>query len=309
LPADARFASRRESPFVNKKALPLRSEVYEIPHDISNASGEILFSWFIANPNGPTAFTIGIVEADNRQLIFYRWLHFIRSRTWIIGSVDRGCDPNSQEFADTVRLAMQQAHVHFLQTKEEQPMLGGPPSFATRPKSDKLTEAFLQFAFPVLEEREWGDEFHAMNEYRAAFFDRTAHMARGMYESFKARGERDFEFLDFYWKQHAGKSAFINWKPRNGPPVRLERLNFLSWYNCIISEEYLRHGARDFALMWAGATAMVADGLLKEVRADGTYVPFTRVVDFFQRFNLPIFPAKWTDAHLCEIMGIPTEHL
>ncbi len=288
----------------------MRPQVQEIPNDISQSPYAILFAWFIANPNGPTAFTIGTIEAEGSKAIFYRWLHFTRSRTWLIGRVDQDCDPLSPEFASAVRLALQQAHVDFIRSEgDEQPFLTGLPSFAIAPSNEHLSEAFLRFALPILDEREWGDEFHAMSLHGPAFFNRAAHQARAMYEAFKAKGESKLEFLEFMWAQHGGKAPFLEWQPRNGPPLRLDWDKLVTWYNAIISREYVSNGARDFALMWAGATATVGNGLVREVRADGTYVSFERMAAFLRQGGMPLFPQTWTDEWLCEQLGVSRAHL
>ncbi|MBR0878547.1 hypothetical protein JQ608_15405, partial [Bradyrhizobium liaoningense] len=55
----------------------------EYDGDPSRLNGELLASWFIANPNGPTAFALGFVELENARRIFYRWMHFTGGKTWL----------------------------------------------------------------------------------------------------------------------------------------------------------------------------------------------------------------------------------
>ena len=55
----------------------------EYEGDFTNFSGELLAGWFIANPNGPTAGALGLVEVGRTRKLFYRWMHFTGGKTWL----------------------------------------------------------------------------------------------------------------------------------------------------------------------------------------------------------------------------------
>ena len=55
----------------------------EYDGDLSKLNGELLAGWFIANPNGPTAFALGFVEYENSRRMFYKWMHFTGGKTWL----------------------------------------------------------------------------------------------------------------------------------------------------------------------------------------------------------------------------------
>ena len=53
--------------------------------------GRVLMTWNIFNPNGPTLNCIGSIttEDENIETIFYRWLHFLKGESYILGYIDR----------------------------------------------------------------------------------------------------------------------------------------------------------------------------------------------------------------------------
>ena len=55
----------------------------EYDGDLSKFNCELLAGWFIANPNGPTAFALGFVEFENSRRMFYKWMHFAGGKTWL----------------------------------------------------------------------------------------------------------------------------------------------------------------------------------------------------------------------------------
>lgn len=288
----------------------MRSEVYEIAHDLSGAPGEVLLSWYAANPNGPTAWTIGCLEADDRRLFFYRWLHFTRSRAWIIGSVGRDIDPASYEFGSCLLGALQQAEAQFRAPgSDERPILVAPPSFAVPARSEFVTRAFLQFALDTFGGQDWEREFHAMVLHGPDFFAKAAHQTREAFEELKADPGADKGHLAFLWARHRHSAAFSEWEPVDLSPRPIDLDALLDWYRTITSEAYFMGGARDFPQMWAGAVYEARSRLLPRVRAAGTYVSFSDLNGFLRTFGHPVFPPSWTDASLCDILRVSADHL
>src|SRR5262245_48642545 len=56
--------------------------------DFSGLTGSILASWFLFNPNGPTACTAGFAEIAHERFLFYRWLHFTGGKTYLVAPLD-----------------------------------------------------------------------------------------------------------------------------------------------------------------------------------------------------------------------------
>lgn len=304
MPAHARFASKLESPFVNKKALPLRSEVYEIAHDLSGATGEVQACWFIANPNGPTAFAIGYIDADDRRLLFYRWLHFLRSRTWIIGSVDPQVDVEGEEFGAAFHAALVAAQRHFLDGEaDEQPILGSLPSFVFCAKNQKLVGWFLRHMFAMHRGQDWSRLFHGLELYGPQFFDLAAHQAREAYEDARHRGGLN-EYWDFIWARHQHFAPFAEWKPTRLDPVPLDEAALLKWFDLVTSRDYCVEGIGQFKQMWVGAAHLVADTVTADAKRGGTYVSFSDLARFFSDFRFPVFPVSSTDDSVRQAMGL-----
>ncbi len=288
----------------------MRSEFQEIPHDLSGETGEILLAWFHANPNGPTAWTVGFLDAGAQRRLFLRSLHFTRSRAWLIGSASTDCDPASAAFRERLGEALARAQMHFLSAgADEPPLLQAAPSFMVPAREAQATWAFVDFAMVVFEGQDWAREFDLIERFGPAFFARAAHETRQTYEELKQDLRTDPDFLAFLWARHQHMPPFANWQPVELAPRPVNTETLLEWLHRAANAEWIEAGAWDFAQMWVGAVAMSADGLLKELRADRTYVSFGEVVSFFERFGLPIFHPSWTDAHLCDVLGKSKAHL
>ena len=55
--------------------------------NLSQTTGQILAGWFLANPNGPTAYAVGFVELQITRRLFLRWMHFTGGNTWLLNSL------------------------------------------------------------------------------------------------------------------------------------------------------------------------------------------------------------------------------
>ena len=70
--------------------------------DISELSGELLVSWFITNPNGPTAFALGFVELDHSRRLFYKWMHFTGGKTWVTQDLASALVASNADFGEAL---------------------------------------------------------------------------------------------------------------------------------------------------------------------------------------------------------------
>lgn len=63
---------------------------------IETLSGRILASWFLFNPNGPTAYAFGHLEDYGRLRFFCRWMHFSGGETYILDDVSVNEGPHAE---------------------------------------------------------------------------------------------------------------------------------------------------------------------------------------------------------------------
>jgi len=64
--------SKRKSSISASVLSEVTMNLVEYDGDLSKLNGELLAGWFIANPNGPTAFALGFVEYENSRRMFYK---------------------------------------------------------------------------------------------------------------------------------------------------------------------------------------------------------------------------------------------
>jgi hypothetical protein len=75
--------SKRKSSTSMIASSEVTRNLVEYDGDLSKLNGELLAGWFVAHPNGPTAFALGFVEFENSRRMFYKWMHFTGGKTWL----------------------------------------------------------------------------------------------------------------------------------------------------------------------------------------------------------------------------------
>jgi hypothetical protein len=115
--------------------------------DISELSGELLVSWFIANPNGPTAFALGFVELDHSRRLFYRWMHFTGGKTWISHDLASYFTASNEDFGEILFNELLSINNDALVTGKDVKLLLAIPSFVIlndNPQVGAAIAAFVQ---------------------------------------------------------------------------------------------------------------------------------------------------------------------
>ena len=126
---------------------------------ITHLSGEILVSWFIANPNGPTANAVGFVELKQSRRLFYRWMHFTGGQVWLSADLDDEMEAADGDFGEVLVNAVLGFHNHFMAIGDKG-VVAGIPSIVVPNGNRSVEAAFKEFIKLACEKENWGREIY-----------------------------------------------------------------------------------------------------------------------------------------------------
>ncbi len=156
------------------------------------SDGVVFAAWFLNNPNGPTAWALGST-GPNR--LFYRWLHFMGGRTWVIGSFDPAAasDPGQEALYRAIARFHSDDAVHNV---DESPMFGAFPSFIiTNGKSD--VDLCLREILEVsLSRADWSQEYYLIRKYGIDFYGRAAVETQHAYKQMRSDPSLDPAYVE-----------------------------------------------------------------------------------------------------------------
>jgi len=288
----------------------LSQVVLEIESDISALAGGIFAAWFMANPNGPTAWALGYVEREGKHELFYRWLHFTGGRTWIIGDLQSDSDMLNGDFGEIVFNSIIRFHNICLASDiNEEPILGVFPSFIITNGNISINEALRGIMFFALERHEWSQEFYLNSRYGADFYSRAGAQIRSALDSARDDPAADQQRVDDMFSMYAGRPGFSDEIPRMLAPIRPSVSAARAWWDHANRPDITKQGLNCFAEMWAGATSQISPEFLGDLKKNGRYTSFSNIVAFFDQFQMPLWPLNLDDRKICESMGISTRHL
>lgn len=272
-------------------------------------AGSILAAWFLANPNGPTVFSVGIAESDE-PFLFYQWQHFTGGRSWVLGALWPDVRGFDEDFGAVIFNALIKANNHFaLHPLNETPPLASIPSFLITNKSPSVDRAIWELVWVCLSQADWGREIYYRRKYGSHFFTRAGEETREAVECARVDPNANQESVDLLRELNEGRPGFDNWQAAafESHGICLDVLK--EWWVSATGRETSDDGLLQFAKMWAGATRQITQAHLQELIAEGNYVPFDQVAGFFDQFQMPLWPEGLDDAVLCRAMGLSTDHL
>ena len=280
----------------------MADQISKFDGDISARTGSILASWFLFNPNGPTAYAFGYMEEGSWLRFFCRWMHFSGGETYVLDDVSAS-DATSANFAELTLNALIGLNNRMAMSGDEQP---GPgitplPSFVKSNGNAEIDGClrFLVARGPAAHSTDWGRELYYLKKYGMDFFGRIGEETRETYEQLLLESETDSridkDFLKYTWHRHAHIDTFQNWHPGAYQSQPYSEAAFDAWWTVISSPDFVREALANFAYAWVGSIQMVeGSAFLNAVRAEGRFTAFDDVARFFDQYHLPLYPPEWT---------------
>src|SRR5262245_59646622 len=129
-------------------------------------TGEILASWFLANPAGPTAYALGFVELEGRRRLFYRSMHFSGTETWLLHDLEAGLEALPGGFGGILFNSLINLNNQFTAAGEGKRPLTCIPSIVLLNDNAVVRSAFWEYLRLSTADADWGRETYYVTKYR-----------------------------------------------------------------------------------------------------------------------------------------------
>jgi hypothetical protein len=270
--------------------------------NLSQTTGQILAGWFLANPNGPTAYAVGFVELQNTRRLFLRWMHFTDGNTWLLNSLPDEQKMWGAEYGDILMNSLLLANNHFITVGGEKDFFASIPQIVVTNGNPLVAAAFFELLEIALIAADWGKEFYYVEKYGYSLFERYEEQFRDIYEKLKTDPKASKEYLEFFWDEHSSKNGFKQWQPNQYVSQTCKPVLFNRWKQMITEGNFDQFALYNFCQMWVGAHEKANWSGLATQLGDKLQ-PLQSFLDFFEEFNLPLLPKDIDEAFIRKKMG------
>lgn len=270
--------------------------------DLSHSTGQILAGWFLANPNGPTAYSVGFVELEQTRRLFFRWMHFTGGNTWLLNSLPDEQEMWGAEYGDILMNSLLLANNHFIAFGGEKDFFASIPQIVVTNSNPMVAAAFYELLEIALIAADWGKEVYYVEKYGYSLFERYEEQFRDIYESLKANPNSSKEHLEYFWAEHSRKKGFMEWQANRYTSQTCTPALFKRWKDVITEDNFDQFALYNFCQMWVGAHETAKwSGL--ETKLGDQLQPLQKLLDFFEEFNLPLLPKDISESFIRKKMG------
>ncbi len=266
--------------------------------------GQVLFTWNIVNPNGPTIGCVGIRDCANEHEfeVFYRWLHFFGGETYILGYVNKDENRLVDELVEILKFSFLKG-MHPAFTKF--PMISAVPSSVTLADSYISTDfqKYLICKSSVFQGDDWGRQSYYLQKYGSDFFSRAAEETRSAVEEAKKDTHLTKDSKDFlkYTEIARGElDGYANWQPDQYESRSLTAQDEDLWWKTITNENFIGNSLGQLAYAWVGSIFQYQAGDTSRAIVES----FESVNKFFQDNNHVMWPDSWNTESLLKNMGL-----
>lgn len=264
--------------------------------------GEVLVTWHIFNPNGPTVNCVGLREtgADAEKEVFWRWMHFTGGEDYCLGYVNAAEDEWGRDLLEVL------GHAFGLEAGgplRRFPLVTCVPYAVSHSVSTDWAELLRRlFAeSTAVKCADWGRERYRLAKYGSRSFDRAGEEYREAYEDLRSMPNpsvADSEALEMMRLMHAHQPTFANWTPDQYVSRALEHGDVEAWWDTVTSEQYLVPVLAQMAQAWVGASHQTPGTM------EMTRTRFEDVRGFLAHYQHPLWPEEWSTATIAKSMGI-----
>ena len=260
--------------------------------------GKVYMTWSIFNPNGPTLSCIGSFRTDDEFIdaIFYRWLHFLKDESYILGYVDRRKNDWHKQYANILDLVFGNGPNESKDTNS--------PVFVTCIPSI-VTESFpdewedlpwnLLSGAPVICQADWGRELYYLKKYGANLFDRAGEETKEALQEMKV-GRPSDDYIKMQEIRHSQIETFTDKTPTVYESKPISKEAFDCWRQIISEDEFIGKATNQLAMAWVGAISMVSNMPV--------ITQFEDVRDFLAHYKHEIWGQEYTTEKIKKIIGV-----
>ena len=245
--------------------------------DFDDLTGGIFASWFIFNPNGPTAFAVGFAEtADMPWSLFYRRMHPTGAKTYLGAAIDEEISAASGNFFDVFFNLMIGLNNYLAMNSPDTLFSEGAPTFI-RTNGNPAVDAAMRWliANPPIS-KDWGRELYLREAYGAASVGSSGEQFGVVYEKHK----------------------------KHQPPMGSEAL-FARWWATVTDKAYVQPSTFQFAQAWVRAAHTGnGDGQRKRHASQRGWMHYSELARFFDNFHMPLLPPEIDEEFLLKSAGL-----
>ncbi|MDR3468560.1 MAG: hypothetical protein P4M07_21725 [Xanthobacteraceae bacterium] len=254
--------------------------IVDVTHEWWDGEGQIVLTWGILNPNGPTLYVLGIRKFDDQYRTFFRWMHMLG-----------GCTTYAAEAVD--RVTYQGIYEDALNIDDH----------LVRNGDDGLFHVIPHFLIPVGGEEEvlldiakrllaggaaakgdWGESMAYTRQFGSDFFGRAGAKIRSIYETLvaeaRSKGEEPSEFLKFTKIRYGDIPDFADAKIPTWTSARMTPLLLEEWLGIISPRGFQVQALVALKQMWEGALKVLPE-------REGT-IPWQRVMEFLDIYGFSL---------------------
>ena len=246
--------------------------------DFDDLTGAIFASWFMFNPNGPTACAVGFVEtADMPWSLFYRRMHPTGAKTYLGASIEEEISAAPSNFGEVFFNFVLGLDNHFLVRGGDKGTFSeGAPSFIRTNGNPGVDAAMIGLIELTFIEHDWGQELYLREAYGAASVGSGGEQFGVVYEKHK----------------------------KQQPPTGSEAL-FARWWATVTNRAYVQRSTFQFAQAWVRAAhAGNGNGQRDRHASQRGWMPYSELARFFDNFHMPLLPPEIDEEFLLKSAGL-----
>ena len=278
----------------------------EYQGEVSNLSGELLAGWLLANPNGPTAYALGIVELEKSPRLLYRWMHFTGGNTWLSQDLNAELGEFDDNFGEVLFNALVLLENDALAAGNDVKLVPSIPSCVMLNGNPQVSNAFASLLTISLEsDHNWGRELYYLDKYGSDFFSRFEEEYRDIYERLKNDPNTHPEFLQGLWRSHSHRKGFQDWQPNRYRNSDLTPELFARWYAQVTDPHFIMSATYWVAQMWVGSSFMAEQTrYIARLKEAGKFESLSDTLRFFENFNRPLLPPDIDEDFILSLIHI-----
>lgn len=277
----------------------MASRFEDITGDVESGEGGILASWFVADLQGPVAFSIGYLDRSDRRDIFYAWHHWSGSKAFRIGDCGLELDPQHYVWGEYLLCDMIRfGNADLLPDHFSYRFFQAFPAVLVTNGNTAVLGAFIDLVTSVNAGRDWGREMFLVSRYGPNLIRKAQWLVRDRMEFFRSCDDADLHLIARVENDFAGLPGFDEWARPDLPLTLAHPAIVQKWAGQISAPDYAEHALMHIAAMWVDAPQHVDQEKWKQRTAERGAFSFDRLADFFERFGQPLWPRGLSEAQM-----------
>lgn len=277
----------------------MASRFEDITEDVANGEGGILVSWFVADLQGPVAFSVGYLDRKDRREIFYAWHHWSGTKAFRIGDCGLDLDPKHYVWGEYLLCDMIRfGNADLLPDRFSYRFFQDFPSVLVTNGNTAVLSAFIDLVTSVNAGRDWGREMFLVSRYGPNLIRKAQWLVRDKIEFLRNQENADLQLIARVENDFVGQPGFDEWARPDLPVTLAHPAVVQKWSSIISAPDFAELALRQIAAMWVEAPHYVGQRAWEQRTAEHAALSFDQLAAFFERFKHPLWPRGLTEAQM-----------